>query len=1323
MVSSEIIEFINQTEEIFVYANTENIQSIYHYSVPNAKLSYPEPFIASASFMHSDLWFVHILIYQYWLWFVFIFIIVFFFITFLCTIRWCNMRIKPRRETRGVSRSKCGDLITACVPVSWATSIIVNESTDAIDYYDGFGTTELVVGIRAYQWGWEYYYPKDIDLNYNMKKNYSVFAGNSLKYSKSAKMGVSHNTLWKFYQNKNSDQIVTPAHLFMLPLDNQQTWNQLNFSDAGVNALQESNSFKKIKLISKTNNKNLFVENSSFSSSYKNFPFYCNNAGNSVESSLYAIKRQQNFLTNNALMHSNNTFFNKTAFNKISFFNFKTFATLEKTSNIFFFFDKSNFLTKTNFNFFFLSKLPTILRKNFYFKNYFESNSDSSLTVYNGLSPLNPESRKKLPSFYNQFDFKNIKNGDATLGNVLNFKTLSDLVSQTNLTHTRVTEQLDFKNKNNFLFSSSNEAVSVTNRSVRHFLNAPLKTSTSTANFFLKKKNIGNFDYFYFLKSKTTSCSFFAKQNATRISADLSYSPVISNNPSLNLLDFDSYSNTFVPGTPSILQGKEELIPNFVSSIYWNAYNANSDLNWRFANNLTFAKTNSKSYIPLFNLYYDYDFRNWQSLELFEDAYWETVYPIYLLDEYLVLAKDFYTPEYTNPASSRFLILNQKTPFKNGLLNKSLFKDTNCCNDNYMTSFYADDSLSPIELLTTHTLSLFPQINNFISQEDTYENFKFIMLFFFENGNNLSFFATNFLKSVDYGTVCDFFRSDADEFSWYADFSNFFLEKNLPKFLLNFSYNNNFSRNKTSRLSNTVNLRSTAKSAIVTNNAIQKVFKTRFDENRSHTKLEDFGSSFLTHPFVSAEKVPYEQLLKKNKESFFEINLYKYEFKKLFNVFLNAKSGLSVYFYDFPFLLALKSDPARYIWFDWYAKWGFYEVQPSSASRFSIAGVPYFSKNFEFNTANNENFNETENYLTRISKARKNYLPNWQHTPYFFVKNNFWYKNNIFFFNYQNPEASLPSTKFFLNESVYYWKGSVMFNLSSERSHPSNSNTATYSKTTWQPKTPSGAYHYYSTTLIDILTKREYLYREFLTKNYKIINLPNSLASANINPLLQEIKVNFLHFNAINLNYGQSKFLFLNALNQFSAHTVNPLLNHILNTFNFNGIIAPVFSHLLDTDAGKFKTYNLMEHNKNQYRPLKKGITNMIRLHATGAMALPIEIRLQILASSKDVIHSWAIPSAGIKIDCVPGYSSHRVMIFLVSGIFWGQCMEICGRYHHWMPIIVYFMKRDLFFLWCTHFIFLTNPNNSWSVNDRQYVDSTRTVSFDKSSWLNELSN
>ena len=50
-----------------------------------------------------------------------------------------------------MSRSKCGDLITATVPISWAASIIIHESTDAIEFNDGFGSTEMALGIRAYQ--------------------------------------------------------------------------------------------------------------------------------------------------------------------------------------------------------------------------------------------------------------------------------------------------------------------------------------------------------------------------------------------------------------------------------------------------------------------------------------------------------------------------------------------------------------------------------------------------------------------------------------------------------------------------------------------------------------------------------------------------------------------------------------------------------------------------------------------------------------------------------------------------------------------------------------------------------------------------------------------------------------------------------------------------------------------------------------------------------------------------------------------------------------------------------------------------------------------
>jgi heme/copper-type cytochrome/quinol oxidase subunit 2 len=102
---------------------------------------------------------------------------------------------------------------------------------------------------------------------------------------------------------------------------------------------------------------------------------------------------------------------------------------------------------------------------------------------------------------------------------------------------------------------------------------------------------------------------------------------------------------------------------------------------------------------------------------------------------------------------------------------------------------------------------------------------------------------------------------------------------------------------------------------------------------------------------------------------------------------------------------------------------------------------------------------------------------------------------------------------------------------------------------------------------------------------------------------------------------------------------------------NFKLVNDYLFFHLLNQSTPK-SLGNRNELFKSQFKPLKKGITSMMRLQGTGAVALPIEIRLQILASSKDVIHSWAIPSALIKIDCIPGYSSHRIMIFFSPGIY-----------------------------------------------------------------------
>ena len=69
-------------------------------------------------------------------------------------------------------------------------------------------------------------------------------------------------------------------------------------------------------------------------------------------------------------------------------------------------------------------------------------------------------------------------------------------------------------------------------------------------------------------------------------------------------------------------------------------------------------------------------------------------------------------------------------------------------------------------------------------------------------------------------------------------------------------------------------------------------------------------------------------------------------------------------------------------------------MQPSSVSRFSTLGIPYLRKPFDFNTNTGDQFQETEAYLTRISRSRRNYLPNWLYTPYLYNRFYLWNKKS-----------------------------------------------------------------------------------------------------------------------------------------------------------------------------------------------------------------------------------------------------------------------------------------------------------------------------------------
>ena len=84
-------------------------------------------------------------------------------------------------------------------------------------------------------------------------------------------------------------------------------------------------------------------------------------------------------------------------------------------------------------------------------------------------------------------------------------------------------------------------------------------------------------------------------------------------------------------------------------------------------------------------------------------------------------------------------------------------------------------------------------------------------------------------------------------------------------------------------------------------------------------------------------------------------------------------------------------------------------------------------------------------------------------------------------------------------------------------------------------------------------------------------------------------------------------------------------------------------------------------------------------LEVDNCLILPSEIPIQCFLSSEDVIHSWTIPSMGLKIDAVPGRINQFCFNRTRSGIFFGQCSEICGINHRFIPIKVEFILLSSF--------------------------------------------
>nr|YP_009406981.1 cytochrome c oxidase subunit 2 [Typhlatya monae]ASA39517.1 cytochrome c oxidase subunit 2 [Typhlatya monae] len=79
---------------------------------------------------------------------------------------------------------------------------------------------------------------------------------------------------------------------------------------------------------------------------------------------------------------------------------------------------------------------------------------------------------------------------------------------------------------------------------------------------------------------------------------------------------------------------------------------------------------------------------------------------------------------------------------------------------------------------------------------------------------------------------------------------------------------------------------------------------------------------------------------------------------------------------------------------------------------------------------------------------------------------------------------------------------------------------------------------------------------------------------------------------------------------------------------------------------------------------------------------LPMNTQIRVLVSAADVIHSWTIPALGVKADAIPGRLNQISFSIDRPGLFFGQCSEICGANHSFMPIVVESTSTDSFLTW-----------------------------------------
>nr|CAJ57650.1 cytochrome oxidase subunit II [Drosophila tristis] len=159
--------------------------------------------------------------------------------------------------------------------------------------------------------------------------------------------------------------------------------------------------------------------------------------------------------------------------------------------------------------------------------------------------------------------------------------------------------------------------------------------------------------------------------------------------------------------------------------------------------------------------------------------------------------------------------------------------------------------------------------------------------------------------------------------------------------------------------------------------------------------------------------------------------------------------------------------------------------------------------------------------------------------------------------------------------------------------------------------------------------------------------------------------------------------LFFNSyVNRFLLH--GQRLLYLLDEINEPSITLKSIGHQWYWSY-EYSDFNSIEFDSYMIPTNELSTDGFRLLDVDNRIVLPMNSQIRILVTAADVIHSWTVPALGVKVDGTPGRLNQTNFFINRPGLFYGQCSEICGANHSFMPIVIESVPVNYFIKWISN--------------------------------------